>query len=248
MKLLLHNLNTGSLLSPPTLSVDWNGGIYFTTPHFCAIAIGISSINSTPQLLTGMIGSIYNCGTLSDHTVSFAPRTDIGTYYFYTGTADANGTYLKLKAMYNGTLGTITTAFLINSFGSNTNSYNQTYTQSIFLPQPSSYSVKYINNLITNGMSNKDTLIYDKSSTPVISLGFTQISETEKSDLENIYNWRAEMRFFPNIDGNGTNYYDCYWANDFDFSWTVPTYSEGGYNGNIQLNSLYGNNTAKRIY
>jgi len=241
----------------PQVDIESNSGTYQGLGTIIPFSIG------TWGGTNGTWGTLGTWAQNNEMVFSFNYNTNASRYLIFCGTANGtNGTYMYnetngyidygMGSVINGTYTIGIYSDAIHTFSSILNTTLGTtftaYTNAEILPPASVYSVKYINNIITNEFANKDILIYDKMTKPVITLSYSQITDGERTDLETCYNWRAPMRFFPNIDSNPANYYDIYWANDFEFTFTTPTYTEGGYNGNVQLNSIYGNLNSKKVY
>ena len=245
MQFLLANLTGGTLLPTPTLTVG-TLGVGTHTNYFYGVSAGLYSKNVTPAMIGEGTINPLQYGTLGTGLMlTWTMDSAVTWYTVYKGTANGTfGTYMWSIGSISGTLGTYIDGTNFTPSAVATGTTPMSYTNAIFLPTPAAYSITYTNNFVTQEMANKDMLIYDKSSKPVIPLSFIQISENQESDMQTIYNWRSPMRFFPNADGNPGKYYDVFWSTNYSFTWTIPTYTNGGYDGNIQLNALYGNNAA----
>lgn len=112
------------------------------------------------------------------------------------------------------------------------------YSNVYLLPEQSGYNPYFTEDKVKHKLDNGKTLTYFKGFNFNADINFEQISGTELSNLMEIKNLKTNLRFFPNLTEKPNLSYDVIWDNDFNYPFTVPTYTGGGYNGNIHFEGI----------
>jgi len=167
----------------------------------------------------------------------------------YTGTSTDT---MKIRAVYpfnnDGTIteqvGTFSTSMirLLRYYYEYThptiNYSNEIRNACYLLPEQSGYNAYFTEDKIKHKLDNGKTLTYFKGFNFNADINFEQISGTDLTNLKEIKNLKTNLRFFPNIAEKPNLSYDVIWDNDFNYPFTVPTYTGGGYNGNIHFEGI----------
>lgn len=160
----------------------------------------------------------------------------------YTGTSKDT---MKIEKLYDfGTsMNTIGTYGIFMTYDYTVSYYDISYSYGVInncylLPEQSGYNPYFTEEKVKHKLDNGKTLTYFKGFNFNADINFEQISGTELSNLKEIKNLKTNLRFFPNIAEKPNLSYDVIWDNDFNYPFTVPTYTGGGYNGNIHFEGI----------
>jgi hypothetical protein len=190
----------------------------------------------------GTYGTVYALNKFIQYRVYFLNEDGHG---IFAGTSEDN---LKLYRIIQGT-NDITineyVSFMYQDANGNTPNYHNdyesnalSYTNAYLLPEQSGYNPYFTEEKVKHKLDNGKTLTYFKGFNFNADINFEQISGTELSNLKEIKNLKTNLRFFPNIAEKPNLSYDVIWDNDFNYPFTVPTYTGGGYNGNIHFEGI----------
>lgn len=243
MRQAIVNLNGSVLQSNIGQAVGTVGVGEVGTNYFYAVSMRTVSVNGTYEIFgESDYGAVLDAGTHegTSNILTFSLVDGAFDYMVYKGTADADGTYLYKYVNLSGTQGTWIdeTVYSVGT-GGTIGAYNLAYTMGIYLTAPASYNADFDRARVTHRMQNQDYRYYNKGLVFNASLTYEQISEGEKNDMQTVYNWNADMRFFPNFDEKPNVWFDVAWQSAWVFPFTVPTFINGGYNGNMSLTGLY---------
>jgi hypothetical protein len=237
-EMILVNMDLGSQYTAPVITVVGDGtgsvgDIYY------GLSVWTTSVNASPtDIGQSTIGTIWYTGTdtYNDYTINFSPISNGSYYSLFKGTSeDTLRPYVNIG---KGT-GTYTDAnpASIPTTGS-TPVYNHAYDTAIILPVPSLYTPSYNRKLIVHDLDNLDRVIYSKGNVYAADLVFDNISKTEYTDLQTVFNWNAALRFYPRKNTRPDIYFDVFWQNSWNFLPTVKTWIDGNWSGNIKLEGL----------
>jgi hypothetical protein len=137
----------------------------------------------------------------------------------------------------SGTYATDHTVFLNGAY------YNINYASEVrnacyLLPEQAGYNPYFTEDKIKHKLDNGKTLTYFKGFNFNADITFEQLNGTELDNLKTIKNLKSNLRFFPNIAEKPDLSYDVIWDSDFNYPFTTPTWTQGGYNGNIHFEGI----------
>jgi hypothetical protein len=241
MKMLITNIDSGTQIAAPAFNIG-SSGIGTWGNYFYAVIPQTYTDNVTPVLCgESTYGSIGMTGTIGLGLLSWTPQGNVDNYIIYKGTANGTfGTYMYGYVKISGTTGTWRDDNMPNTgTGASLGSFQMAWDKSVLIAQPDTYSPVFSNNIITHELFNFNTVISDRKNKVNITLGYSQIGSVEKYDLMQVYNWKQNLRVYPNVDGNPAIYFNVYWGNEWNFDF-VSSDINTGYKGNVNLKGLEG--------
>ena len=187
---------------------------------------------------TFLYGCNYVAGTLKASTFNYQFLNSVGLVA-YAGTSPET---MKLSSFYLlGTAGTVAYTFYFYQEETYNNDFvfvNELRNNTYLLPEQAGYSPYFTEDKIKHKLDNGKTLTYFKGFNFNADINFEQLSGTELDNLKTIKNLKTNLRFFPNIAEKPDLSYDVIWDSDFNYPFTTPTWTQGGYNGNIHFEGI----------
>lgn len=255
--MMMVNLKDGDLIQSPsdfTLEGSANVGVGGGTVYHYGVTALTYTVNGTSELAgESAIGNTFyhpaDAGTYA--RIMFTPENTSGSYLIYKGTAAAgtNGTFLHPYKIMDGTTGTHLD-INVNDLGTAgifppTNSLS--YTQAVNIAQPAGYSAPFYTDKVSHRLQNEQLRTYDKGDYYTAALNFDRITDEELNDLMTVFNWKTDIRFFPNKESTSL-YFDVQWSNNFDFTFAVPTIPSSGWTGVMSLSGISRASGIGRVY